>query len=223
MQDPQIDRIVALDDFDLEKAATLREHLRIPGLGETPRAISGTNSRCVCCAAENGIPVPDSLRPFTTKESVAFSKQCARPVGSETALNGRSNRNQEVPSPAGRSGTASNRLEISSRSAFWNGLYPAIFSMWIPSGSRGEPAYAVASGYGTPPLEVSHDGGIFTTRILERDSEIARGLLWLNERVLRTFRLTDGVSHTEFIRAHEDGALYFLETSARVGGAHISD
>ena len=31
-----------------------------------------------------------------------------------------------------------------------------------------------------------------------------------------------GVSHTEFIRSH-DGELYFLETSARVGGAYIVD
>src|SRR5689334_23583806 len=30
----QIDRIIALDDFDLEKASFLREQLRIPGLGE---------------------------------------------------------------------------------------------------------------------------------------------------------------------------------------------
>ena len=30
-----IDRVVALDDFDLEMAAALREHLRIPGMGET--------------------------------------------------------------------------------------------------------------------------------------------------------------------------------------------
>src|ERR1017187_1515765 len=31
----RIDRIVPLDDFDLEMAAALREHLRIPGMGET--------------------------------------------------------------------------------------------------------------------------------------------------------------------------------------------
>src|SRR5579864_3993773 len=30
-----LDRIVALDDFDVEKAAMLREHLRIPGMGDT--------------------------------------------------------------------------------------------------------------------------------------------------------------------------------------------
>src|SRR6266436_3248257 len=31
----QIDRLVPLDDFDLEMAAMLREHLRIPGMGES--------------------------------------------------------------------------------------------------------------------------------------------------------------------------------------------
>ena len=30
-----IDRIVALDEFDMENAAALREHLRIPGMGLT--------------------------------------------------------------------------------------------------------------------------------------------------------------------------------------------
>src|SRR5690606_15024894 len=31
----QIDRIVPLDDYDVETAASLREHLRLPGIGET--------------------------------------------------------------------------------------------------------------------------------------------------------------------------------------------
>src|SRR5688572_2201468 len=31
----RIDRVVALDDFDVETAALLREHLRLPGMGET--------------------------------------------------------------------------------------------------------------------------------------------------------------------------------------------
>ncbi|HET6267454.1 MAG TPA: ATPase, partial [Acidobacteriota bacterium] len=30
-----IDRIIALDDYDVEKAAALREHLRVPGMGDT--------------------------------------------------------------------------------------------------------------------------------------------------------------------------------------------
>ena len=31
----KIDRIVALDEYDMETAATLREHLRVPGMGLT--------------------------------------------------------------------------------------------------------------------------------------------------------------------------------------------
>jgi hypothetical protein len=58
---------------------------------------------------------------------------------------------------------------------------------------------------------------------LEAGSEVDVSLRKLNEKVLRAFGLRDGVSHTEFIRAHADGALYFLETSARVGGANIAD
>ena len=37
--------------------------------------------------------------------------------------------------------------------------------------SEREVVFAIASGYGRPPMEVSHGGGIFTTRILERESE----------------------------------------------------
>jgi biotin carboxylase len=82
--------------------------------------------------------------------------------------------------------------------------------------------FACASGYGTPPLEVSH-GGVFTTSLLERGSEMEQVLLEKNRQVLKTLGLLRGVSHTEFIRAHEGGKIYFLETSARVGGAHIAD
>ena len=58
---------------------------------------------------------------------------------------------------------------------------------------------------------------------MERGSETAQELIEMNSRVLNAFELGNGVSHTEFIRAHEDGKVYFLETAARVGGAHISD
>lgn len=64
---------------------------------------------------------------------------------------------------------------------------------------------------------------MFTTEVLDRDDEESRQLLDLNAQLLSAFRLKDGPSHTEFIRADADGQIYFLETSARVGGAHIAD
>jgi hypothetical protein len=35
VRENRIDRIVALDEFDLEIAALLREHMRLPGMGKT--------------------------------------------------------------------------------------------------------------------------------------------------------------------------------------------
>jgi biotin carboxylase len=86
-----------------------------------------------------------------------------------------------------------------------------------------EVRFAIASGYGRPPLEVAHGGGIFTTRILERDSAIAHRLLESNARVLAALGMLRGVSHSEYILGRDDDRVYFLETSARVGGAHIAD
>jgi biotin carboxylase len=88
---------------------------------------------------------------------------------------------------------------------------------------NGEIRFAIASGYGRPPMEIAHEGGIFTTRILERGSDLAAALLAENARVLRTMGLRSGASHTEFIRDAASGQLLFLETSARVGGAHIAE
>src|SRR5260370_21546066 len=72
-------------------------------------------------------------------------------------------------------------------------------------------------------MEVSHTGGIFTTRIRERDSEDARNLLAENVRVMHALGMLRGISHTEFIKAREDNRIHFLETSARAGSAHIAD
>jgi biotin carboxylase len=81
---------------------------------------------------------------------------------------------------------------------------------------------AIPSRYGRPPFDVSHSGGVFTTRLLDRSSQEAADVLALNRRVLSTLGLVRGVSHSEYIR-RQDGRFVFLETSARVGGAHIAD
>src|ERR687897_454314 len=55
----QIDRIVALDDFDVEMAAMLREYLRLPGMGEkTARAFRDKLSMRTR-ARRAGIPCPE--------------------------------------------------------------------------------------------------------------------------------------------------------------------
>src|SRR5262249_29944852 len=89
--------------------------------------------------------------------------------------------------------------------------------------SEREVVFADAHVYGTPPLDVSHQGGVFTSRTLDRGSEDAQALFVVNRRLIEGLGLLRGVTHAEFLRAHADGQFYFIEIAARVGGAHIAD
>jgi hypothetical protein len=83
--------------------------------------------------------------------------------------------------------------------------------------------FHIASAYGRPPMDVSHGGGVFTTSVLPRGSELEQDLGAENAAVLAAIGHTNGVSHTEFIVSRDTEEIYFLETAARVGGAHIAD
>ncbi len=217
-----IDRIVALDDFDLEKAASLREHLRLPGLGETATRYFRDKLAMRMRADANGIPVPEFTAIFNYEAITRFVDSVPPPWVLKPRLMAgalgikKFHQRQDVWDRVHALGDEQSYFVLE---RFVPGDIFHVDSIW----RHGEMVYAISSAYGTPPLEVTTDGGIFTTRSLERGSEPDRALRDMNEKVLRAFQLTDGVSHTEFIRSHQDGSYYFLETSARVGGAHISD
>jgi biotin carboxylase len=86
---------------------------------------------------------------------------------------------------------------------------------------NGEVLLATAHEYAIPPMEVAHQGRVFSTRTMICGTEDEQGLQKINRDLLNTVGLKQGVSHTEFIKGRDDGKFYFLETSARVGGAHI--
>jgi biotin carboxylase len=88
---------------------------------------------------------------------------------------------------------------------------------------NGRTVFSSAYKYGKPPMQTMHQGGVFSTRALDRESSDALGLLGMHTHVIESLGLISGVTHTEFIKAHSDGSFYFLETAARVGGAHIAD
>jgi hypothetical protein len=83
--------------------------------------------------------------------------------------------------------------------------------------------FALASQYGKPPMEVAHEGRVFTSTTVQRGSNDEKSLLDMNKKVLHALGLLRGVSHTEFIKADSDGKFYFLETSSRVGGANLAE
>jgi len=83
--------------------------------------------------------------------------------------------------------------------------------------------FAEAHAYGAPPLDVSHGGGVFTTRTLPREMPETQQLKELNRTLMQVLGLVRGVTHAEFLKARATGKIYFLEIAARVGGAYISD
>ena len=216
-----IDRVVPLDDFDLEKAAALREHLRIPGMGETTTRYFRDKLAMRLKAQEDGLPVPafvhvlndDAVREFCRRVPPPWFLKPRHQAGAIgiRKINGEDEL-QAVTEALG-----------DDRSYFLLEEYVAGDVYHVDSiVYERELLVAVPSRYGTPPFDVAHGGGVFTTRLLDRASGDVADLLALNERLLGTLGLVRGVSHSEYIRGH-DGRLVFLETSARVGGAHIAD
>ncbi len=216
------DRIVPLDDFDVELAAMLREHLRVPGMGQTTAHYFRDKLAMRLRAAEAGIAVPEFIHVLNHPRLAEFLGRVPPPW---------------VLKPRSMAGAIGIR-KIHSAEEFWaivEGLGDEQSNYLLERFVRGdifhvdsivyerEIRFAIASAYGTPPFEVAHGGGIFTTRILERDGETAQRLLAENRRVLAALGLLRGVSHTEYILGREDGRVYFLETSARVGGANIAE
>ena len=218
----RIDRIAALDDFDVETAAMLREHLRVPGMGRTTASRFRDKLAMRMQARTLGIPVPEFSAVFNDQEVGDWTGRVTPPW----VLKPRS------------SAAAIGIRKVGDRDALWRALDDAgdgraecVLEQFVPGDVYhvdsivwdGVVVFAVAFKYGRPPMEVSHEGGIFITRRLPDDSEEGRALLEMNGRLQEGLGLRRGVSHTEFIRAGGAGGFVFLETSARVGGAFIVD
>jgi len=216
-----IDRVVALDDFDLEMAASIREHLRIPGMGETTTRYFRDKLAMRMKAMEAGLNVPEFVHLLNDEKVHQFTERIPppwvlKPRSMAGAIGIQLVHSREELHAADRMLGDQRSFFLVER--FVSGDVCHVDSIVYDTEIR----FAAASQYGYPPLDVSHRGGIFTSRLLERGSPDAEALLAKNERVLAAMGLLRGVSHTEFIKG-DDGVLYFLETSARVGGAHIAE
>lgn len=214
-------RIVPLDEFDLEMASALREHLRVPGMGETTVRYFRDKLAMRMRAREAGLLVPD----FTAVHNDARVADFLRRVPAPWVLKPRT------------SASAIGIRKLHDADAVWQALEELgdrrsfhLLERFVPGDVLHVDAlaedlavvFAEASAYLAPPLEVYHGGGLFGTLTMGDDASV-REVMALHEDVVRAFGMVRGALHSEFIRAHEDGRLHFLETAARVGGAHIVD
>jgi biotin carboxylase len=227
-----IDRIAALDDFDVEMGAMLREHLQVPGMERSTASRFRDKLAMRTKARALGIPVPEFSPVFNDQ----VLEEWTRRVPSPWVLKPRS------------SAAAIGIKKVAGRDELWRALNAAgdqrsdaVLEQFVEGDVyhvdsivwRGKVVFAIPFKYGRPPMEVAHQGGLFITRRLPDDSEEGKALLAMNRKLQEGLGLQRGVSHTEFIResgrsggpggSSGSGGFVFLETSARVGGAFIVD
>jgi biotin carboxylase len=217
-----IDRIVALDEFDMENAAALREHLRIPGMGLTTVRYFRDKLAMRGRAKEEKINVPEFIHVLNHANLQEFMSRVPPPW----LLKPRSQ----------ASGIGMKKIQAAAD------LWPLLeqlgdtqsnylLEQFVPGDvfhvdsivSERKVVFAEVHAYGSPPLDVSHDGGVFTTRTIARTSPESKTLRKINTELIQALGLVRGVTHAEFLRAREDGKFYFIEIASRVGGAYISD
>ena len=217
----KLDRIVALDEFDMETAATLREHLRIPGMGLTTMRYFRDKLAMRMRALDRHVRVPDFV-PVVNHGDIQYYLD-------------------HVPGPwvlkPRQEASAIGIKKFSAAAELWPVLDQLgdkqstyLVERFVPGDvyhvdsvvSENQVVFANVSKYGKPPMNVAH-GGVFTTFTVPRDGAEDSALRAMNVDLIGALGLLRGVSHAEFIRAHDDGQFYFLECAARVGGAYINE
>ena len=218
----KLDRVVALDEYDMETAATLREHLRIPGMGLTTMRYFRDKLAMRMRALDRKIRVPDFV-PVINHDDIRYYLD-------------------HVPGPwvlkPRQEASAIGIKRIHASEDLWpvlDGLGDKqssfVLERFIPGEvyhvdsivSENEVVFANVSKYGKPPMNVAQGGGVFTTFTIPRGSEDDIELRQINRDLIAALGLLRGVAHAEFIHAHADRNFYFLECAARVGGAYINE
>jgi biotin carboxylase len=218
----QIDLMVALDDFDVETVAHLREHFRLPGMGDTLARNFRDKLAMRTTARNAGLRVPEFSGVFNHDHLREFMARVPPPW----LLKPRS----EASSMGIKKIHHADELwpildSLGDQGSFFVMEQFVAGHVYHVDGlmDKGEVLFSMAHKYAQPPLSVYAGGGVFITRSLDRESDESRALVELNKQVLKAMGLVRGATHSEYIKSQADGQLYFLENAARVGGANIAE
>lgn len=222
LKSKHVDRIIALDDFDVEKAALLREEFRISGMGQTTARYFRDKLAMRIRANDAGIKVPAFTSLFNDEHIHNYLSKVEGPW---------------LIKPRGEA-SATGIKKAHTREEFWNiinGLgerrHKFLAEQFKPGdvyhvdalSVNGDLVFCKSSRYLDTPMEVAHGGGIFRSVSLADSDPDAKKLVKHTAVVMKAFGMQFSASHTEFIKSRETGEFIFLETSSRVGGAHLSD
>lgn len=217
-----IERIAPLDDYDVELAAHLREHLRIPGMGETTARYFRDKLAMRARAKDRNIAVPEFVHALNDDRVRHFLHSVRGPW----LLKPRADAGSIGIKKVERAQDALEMIEKlgDDRSRYLlERMIPGQFFHVDSIVSERQIVLAEAHQYRTSLFEVVNYGGPSATQTVDRSSDLWRDLIELNARIIEHMGLVRGVTHIEYVRSAENGQLYFIEAAARVGGSHTAD
>lgn len=217
-----IERVAPLDDYDVELAAHLREHLRIPGMGETTARYFRDKLAMRARAKDRNIAVPEFVHALNDDRVRHFLHSVKGPW----LLKPRADAGSIGIKKVERAQDALDMIEKlgDDRSRYLlERMIPGQFFHVDSIVSERQILLAEAHQYRTSLFEVVNYGGPSATQSVDRSSDLWRDLIEVNARVIKHMGLVRGVTHIEYVRSTEDGKLYFIEAAARVGGSHTAD
>ncbi len=221
-REQRFNRIVPLDEFDLEIAALVREHMRLPGMGESETRYFRDKLAMRDRALAKGVPVPEFTSVFHYADVGRFLDSIPGPWLLKPRTSASAIGIRKFDSPEQIWPILDELGDLQTHYLLERFVPGEIFHVEGITWNR-ETVFAAPYKYGKPPLQTMHQGGVFSTRALRSDSSDARELDAIHRRLLNVLGMVSGVTHSEFIKSEADGKFYFLETAARVGGAHIAD
>ena len=222
MKHHKIEAIIALDDYDVEKATFLRENLRIPGMGQSTGRFFRDKLAMRIKAQEAGIRVPAFSPLFNDEEINQFADQVEAPW---------------VLKPKSEA-SAHGIIKVYNKESLWNHIHELgdnrlyyLVEQFKPGDVYhadglmvdGKILFLTVSRYLDTPMEISQGGGIFRSANLKYGSDDDKAIKKVNTDIMKAFGMKSGATHTEFIKNRENGEIYFLETASRVGGAHLAE
>lgn len=224
----KIDRIIALEEFDVVTAALLREHLCLPGLSSSRAKVFRDKFSMAVFGSQGGINVPEFIPLLNFEEIGAYMERVPPPwvIKPRSDVSAIGIRKVDDPDEVWRAFHEMNeRGNLRERASYY------ILARFIPGEvfhvdsvvSGGKVVFAGVNQYGRPPMQVAHQGGAYVSRTVQHGSTDEKSLLDTNRRLIKALRLDRGATHAEFIRSDADGKFYFLEVAARVGGAYIAE
>src|SRR6476659_9692135 len=193
-RDRQIDRVVALEEFDVVTAALMREHLCLPGLSSSRAKVFRDKLSMAVYSRRAGINVPEFVQLLNNEAVNEYMQRVPGPwvVKPRSDVSAIGIKKVEQPDEVWRVVEEMNAREnLRERASYY------VLARFIPGEvfhvdslvNDGKVVFAGVNQYGRPPLQVAHQGGAYISRTVARGSADEKTLGQINKKLIKALEL----------------------------------